>query len=522
MSYRMLTTLGLLIATLMNPITLLAADDNPFVNAQAYVNPDYASEVNDFFKRNPDYQTKASQLKLLDTHGQWNMPTAIWLDSMQAIMGNPDRGTHGVQYYLEDALKKSENQRVITLSFVIYDLPLRDCAAYSSNGEFKSPSDLSRYKSDYIDKIQAILNQFYQNPAAKQWVRVALMIEPDSLPNMITNADLASCQIAANQHIYTDGIKYALSQFSMIPTVYLYLDIAHSGWLGWSHNMNLVTSVYNNKVLGPGFNYVRGFVTDTSNYTPVQEAFSYADYFNKGIRQSKFYNYNDSYDEASYIGEIMSLDASGQLNQDSNQHIIEPSSRYYQNFHFLIDTSRNQWLTNTLDYQAENYQNQWQVYPRLDQRHHRGNWCNVQFVQPTATHYDNPQHALIPSRPSSSALGYYPVANPSLINPLYQTATGDHEYLPIDAYVWIKPPGEGDGFYDPSTGLGDQMCGAGDGGSHNDQQSTDSIQDGSKPAPKAGVFFDNAFKQLIDVRGCIDNVFSSSYCPNDAVNQIKN
>jgi len=36
MSYRMLTTLALLIASLMNPITSLAAADNPSAKIQAY------------------------------------------------------------------------------------------------------------------------------------------------------------------------------------------------------------------------------------------------------------------------------------------------------------------------------------------------------------------------------------------------------------------------------------------------------------------------------------------------------
>jgi cellulose 1,4-beta-cellobiosidase len=185
--------------------------------------------------------------------------------------------------------------------------------------------------------------------------------------------------------------------------------------------------------------------------------------------------------------------------------------------HFLVDTSRNGWLTSeSNEYTAVDPDtHKHSYYSRKDQRHHRGNWCNIQDVQPTATKYDNEAKRLLPSKATSPGLGLLPQipkGSHALFNPLYQDANGQSIPLPIDAYVWIKPPGESDGYYKANKKEGDEMCGNADGADHNDHESTDSLQNKFKHAPYAGEFFDQAFKNLIDVRGCIDNKFTSSFC----------
>ena len=144
-----------------------------------------------------------------------------------------------------------------------------------------------------------------------------------------------------------------------------------------------------------------------------------------------------------------------------------------------MDTSRNGWKAST-------YTNtDGTTYSRKEQRHHRGNWCNIQDV---INSYNG--NSVI-----SPGMGSVPEANPVLANPLYGTGT-----LPLDAYVWIKPPGESDGNY--SVTAGDQMCGSGNGGFHTNNASTDSLQDTSSgtsaPAPSAGTFFPQAFKLLLN------------------------
>ncbi|KAK2596043.1 hypothetical protein N8I77_013551 [Diaporthe amygdali] len=112
------------------------------------------------------------------------------------------------------------------LGVVIYDLPGRDCAAKASNGEL-AVGELSRYKTEYIDPIAAILKA---NPNTA----FALVIEPDSLPNLVTNIDLTTCQDSAAG--YRDGVAYALSTLNL-PNVVMYLDAGHGGWLGWNDNL---------------------------------------------------------------------------------------------------------------------------------------------------------------------------------------------------------------------------------------------------------------------------------------------
>lgn len=108
---------------------------------------------------------------------------------------------------------------------MIYDLPGRDCAAKASNGELAA-GDVATYQSKYIDPIVAILKN-HSNTA------FALIIEPDSLPNLVTNSDLSTCQSSASG--YRTGVAYALKNLNL-PNVVMYIDGGHAGWLGCAFN----------------------------------------------------------------------------------------------------------------------------------------------------------------------------------------------------------------------------------------------------------------------------------------------
>ena len=66
-------------------------------------------------------------------------------------------------------------------------------------------------------------------------VAISLIIEPDSLPNLVTNINLAPCQAAADG--YRQGVAYALKSLNL-PNVAMYLDAGHGGWLGWNDNLS--------------------------------------------------------------------------------------------------------------------------------------------------------------------------------------------------------------------------------------------------------------------------------------------
>ena len=58
-----------------------------------------------------------------------------------------------------------------------------------------------------------------------------MVLEPDSLSNLVTNLDPAPARKSA-EGIYKRGIAYAISKLSL-PNVFLYLEAAHAGWLGF-------------------------------------------------------------------------------------------------------------------------------------------------------------------------------------------------------------------------------------------------------------------------------------------------
>ena len=477
---------------------------NPFSGTHQYVNADYQASVTTFFNANADYVTKAQAY--LDNNQQWNTATAVWIDRKAAINGFD--AVHGLEWHLTQALAQATTNTPTVITFVVYDLPDRDCAAYSSNGEIVAKetsqvaSALSDYEHNYIDAFNTVITSFYAaNADAAAKVKIVLLIEPDSLPNMITNAGVnngssqyPTCQFVNQNRLYVQGIAYALKAFSSNPyasSLSLYLDSAHSGWMGWQTNINQFANIYNNTNplsnygtesvyggLGSGFDSVRGFVVNTANYTPLKEAFTYSRYLdNNAIISTAFYQWNDVYSLDAYIAEIMSIDSKTHtlLMQNGGHQITKPASALYQDKHFVIDTSRNGWKKTTSAIDALG-----NPYARYEQRTSNANWCNVQNIQ------------LSDGSTTSPGLGEVPQADPILANPLY---SGN---LPIDAYVFVKPPGESDGNYDATTGTGDQMCSNGTGGFHNGSVSTDSLQNGSAPAPSAGAWFEGAFKALLN------------------------
>ena len=184
------------------------------------------------------------------------IPTAIWLSWIA--------DTKDVPRYLDLALQqqKADGKPVIT-TFVIYDLPNRDCNAAASAGELPaSPEGEARYQRDYIDVIAAAF-------AAHPDQRIAAILEPDSVGNLITNLENPKCQAA--EGIYKRGIAYAITKLSL-PNVFLYLDAAHSGWLGWPKNLVKTAPIFKEILtMAGGPDRIRGFATDVSNYNPAKD-----------------------------------------------------------------------------------------------------------------------------------------------------------------------------------------------------------------------------------------------------------
>ncbi|WP_329525106.1 glycoside hydrolase family 6 protein [Streptomyces sp. NBC_01462] len=420
---------ALSITSLPTTATAAAKLDNPYVGAKAYVNPDWSAKA--------AAEPGGSAIS--------NQPTFVWLDRMAAIQGTAD--ARGLKAHLDAA--KAQGANLVQL--VIYDLPGRDCAALASNGEL-GPDDLATYQSNYIDPIAAIL----ADPAYAS-LRIVNLIEPDSLPNLVTNAggtagSTTQCATMKANGNYEKGVGYALHKLGALPNAYNYIDAGHHGWLGWDSNLTPSAQEFKKAATtnGATVNDVTGFIVNTANYSATKEPYvKVTDTVNgQTVRQSKWIDWNQYDDESSYAqGLRTALVAQG----------------FDAGIGMLIDTSRNGWggsarptgpgPTTSVDAYVDG--------GRIDRRIHAGNWCNQ----------------------SGAGLGERPATAPD---------TG------IDAYVWAKPPGESDGAsqaVDNDEGKGfDRMCDPTyTGNGRNGNNLTGALPN----SPLAGHWFSAQFRQLL-------------------------
>lgn len=395
---------------------------------------------------NPEWSAKAAA----ETGGSRvsSQPTGVWLDRIAAINGVS--GGMGLRAHLDAALaQKGTGEEVVQL--VVYDLPGRDCAALASNGEL-GPTEIGRYESEFIDPIAAILaDSKYAS------LRIVTTIEIDSLPNLVTNTGSKAtatpqCDTMLANGNYVKGVGYALNKLGAIPNVYNYIDAGHHGWLGWDDNFvpsaNLFYQAANAE--GATVNDVAGFITNTANYSALKENnFTINDSVNGvSVRQSKWVDWNRYVDEQSYA-------------QAFRSELV--SVGFNSGIGMLIDTSRNGWggsarptgpgATTSVDTYVDG--------GRYDRRIQVGNWCNQ----------------------SGAGLGERPQAAP---------AAG------IDAYVWMKPPGESDGSStaianDEGKGF-DRMCDP----TYTGNARNGNNMSGALPnAPLSGHWFSAQFQQLM-------------------------
>ena len=378
-----------------------------------------------------------------------DQPTGVWLDRIAAIQGV--NGGMGLRDHLDAAVEQAGGQPLV-VQLVIYDLPGRDCSALASNGEL-GPTELPRYESEYIDPIAAIL----ADPAYAN-LRIVTTVELDSLPNLVTNTGsrptaTANCDTMKANGNYVKGVGYALNKLGAIPNVYNYLDAGHHGWLGWDDNFDASVQLMHEAATTSGstVDNVTGFIVNTANYSALHEPYFTAnDVINgQAVREtSKWVDWNRYVDELSFAQAWRTQAVTDGFNP---------------NIGMLIDTSRNGW-GGTARPTGPGPQTSADAYVdggRLDRRIHLGNWCNQ----------------------SGAGLGERPTASPE---------SG------IDAYVWMKPPGESDGsskLIDNDQGKGfDQMCDPTYGGNaRNGNNMSGALPD----APLSGAWFSAQFQELL-------------------------
>lgn len=426
------------------PGTSLQTDGNPFEDSYFYLSPDIKTMM--------DYS-----LEIVEAEGNTELadkikyvqrqPSAVWMDSIATIYGDPEAGRRSLEGHLDAAVAQQQyfaeidgEMSPMTIVVIIYNLPDRDCAAFASNGQLyevgKPGVDhpelegIRKYREDYLGVIVDTFNKKHEYKN----LRIVAMLEPDSYPNMITNTKLnpdgpsliwpelttengtTYCDTLLEDYyspglepglgVYGHGLQIAIEELHKPGNVYTYLDIGHAGWLGWDDSMNdqsnlkrgvegflkLIEGANTDGI--SGFDKVRGFASNTSGYTPVEEPAISNDEADRAALQD-FYEWNKAVDELTYIDSF-------NARVRSEQPGFEPG--------FIIDTARNGWgfpgrpEPGSVPKGTDSSQ-------RVDQRAHRGHWCNV----------------------DKAGVGEMPKASPDSTRP--------H----LDAFFWMKPPGESDG-----------------------------------------------------------------------------
>ncbi|KAI0006546.1 1, 4-beta cellobiohydrolase [Xylariaceae sp. FL0662B] len=312
----------------------LDASTNVFQEYTLHANTFYRSEVEAALEAITDAALKEQAAKVAD------VGSFLWLDTIENIAK------------FDDAVADLPCENILGL--VIYDLPGRDCAAKASNGELKA-NEIDRYKSEYIDPI---VEKIKANPNSA----FALLIEPDSLPNLVTNADLSTCQ--ESESAYEEGVAYALENLNL-PNVVMYIDAGHGGWLGWDDNLDPgaeeLAKVYKN---AGSPSQVRGFATNIAGWNAWDE--------DPGeFSEASDAQWNSCQNEKTYVQKFgAALDAAGHPN------------------HAIVDTGRNA---------VTGLREEW------------GDWCNVNGagfgVRPTADTGDELADAFVWGKPGGESDG---------------------------------------------------------------------------------------------------------------------
>jgi endoglucanase len=342
----------------------------------------------------------------------WRMlrqPQAVWVES-----GTPRETERQVQRAMRDARR----QRAVPV-FVAYNIPFRDCAQFSAGG--------ATTVQEYLAWIDGFARGIGNGEAM-------VILEPDGLgiipwytprgasaPEWCQPAE-ADPLTAASDRLFM--LNQAIDRFNQQPNVRVYLDGTHTAWLS--------VPDMSDRLLKAGVQRATGFFLNVSNYQFTPNLVQYGNWISQCITYvtevapDNFAECADQYWNggplpakiAELLGEWtgVALDKFGVWSDTTDVPELNTSGinlRYANNLagaaptkSFVIDTSRNSvgpWLPPAYDFPGP-----FGTDPQ--------DWCNP----------------------------------PGRGNGLRPTTRTNSELL--DAYLWVKTPGESDGECNRSLG----------------------------------------------------------------------
>ncbi|NRB81110.1 MAG: glycoside hydrolase family 6 protein [Saccharospirillaceae bacterium] len=458
---------------------------NPFSDAYLYVNPDVAKNMEISIQHLSGDDELINKIKYVQ-----QQPTSIWLDSIASITAQDDDSKRGLAEHLDAAIlqqqyRKTQNNDLISpmsVVFTVNNIPDKSCVSKGKIGElFQVGRDESVYETglglgfnQYRDEYLAHITQIISDEKYAS-LRIVIVLEPDSFANMINNTHESGYSFKNNAlnpstavlssdgycdkilnfadsvtatpvvgdgteqfpklGLYADSIRLAIKMFddaskTNMGNIYVYLDIGTAGNLGSDQRELNVgvndgtkikrTAKYFKQLVdgadgvidGKGLDMIRGFATNVSDYVPIEEpAISNEDDINTLIGLAEPYDFNTSVDMQSYIDKLNSYLITSDQDGLFGQYRFDAPA-------FIVDTSRNGWGAKGA--QRPTPSNSIKAADpslRVDTRPDRRHWCNV----------------------DDAGIGEAPKANPDSTRPY------------LDAFFWIKTPGESDGIsFEPS------------------------------------------------------------------------
>ncbi|MDQ1294471.1 MAG: cellulose 1,4-beta-cellobiosidase [Actinomycetota bacterium] len=374
-----------------------------------------------------------------------NNPTSIWVDRVALAIGSLD-SRRGLRNHLDTALAQGAGY----VQVVLNNLPGKDCDRdWYGTGDFKF-NEVDLYKSAFIDQVTAI-----ESDPKYQSLRIINIVEPRWVQNLVLNTGnresaTSACDTVAGAGSYVDGVRYALTKLHRAgQNVYTYLDAGVYYELGWEDNAESALRLIVDAVKGTpdGFAGVDGFATNIAGYAPLVEPFFTIDTKINGrsIKQSKWVDWNNDVDEVRHTLRVREAFV---------------AAGFSAHIGMIIDTSRNGWGGPNRPTKASTSMDPdtFVTESRVDRRREVANWCNQ--IGP--------------------GLGERPVAAPM---------TG------IDAYAWIKTPGESDGSSVRGEAGTDDMCDP----TYDRRPGGSSHRSGAMPnAPARGAWFPEQFTVLLN------------------------